>query len=157
MVIVKDQSSHLVYLNMHKITNLWKFELISSSKLRDNNERKNTLVAPWSHPTKLCAFRCLISMQCSWLTVKNTGCQFWWFWSSVGSTCILFKPQSLHLCPLKARHLTMMLCLRMKCKAFGPVCCLRHEEEPQCTYRKEKGFAPVFLVSLAALLRRSTL
>ena len=28
---------------MHKITNLWKFELNRSSKLRDNNERKNTL------------------------------------------------------------------------------------------------------------------
>ena len=42
--------------HMHKITNLWKFELNRSSKLRDNNERKK-------HPchTKLCAFRCLIS------------------------------------------------------------------------------------------------
>ena len=32
--------------NMHKITNLWKFQLSWnwSSKLRDNNERKNTLV-----------------------------------------------------------------------------------------------------------------
>ena len=41
---------------MHEITNLWKFELNWSSKLRDNNERKK-------HPchTKLCAFRCLIS------------------------------------------------------------------------------------------------
>ena len=29
---------------MHTITNLWKFELNWSSKLRDNNERKNTLV-----------------------------------------------------------------------------------------------------------------
>ena len=40
---------------MHKITNLWKFELNRPSKLRDNNERKK-------HPchTKLCAFRCLI-------------------------------------------------------------------------------------------------
>ena len=36
---------HLVYLNRHKITNLWKFELNWSSKLRDKNERKkNTLV-----------------------------------------------------------------------------------------------------------------
>ena len=42
---------------MHKITNLWKFELNWSSKLRDNNERKK------KHPchTKLCAFRWLIS------------------------------------------------------------------------------------------------
>ena len=42
--------------HMHKITNLWKFELNRSSKLRDNNERKK-------HPchTKLCAFRWLIS------------------------------------------------------------------------------------------------
>ena len=40
----------------HKITNLWKFELNWSLKLRDNNERKK-------HPCymKLCAFRCLIS------------------------------------------------------------------------------------------------
>ena len=42
--------------HMHKITNLWKFELDWSSELRDNYERKK-------HPchTKLCAFRCLIS------------------------------------------------------------------------------------------------
>ena len=42
--------------HMHKITNLWKFELNRSSKLRDNNERKK-------HPchTELCAFRWLIS------------------------------------------------------------------------------------------------
>ena len=31
--------------HMHNITNLWKFELNRSSKLRDNNERINTLVA----------------------------------------------------------------------------------------------------------------
>ena len=37
---------------MHKILNLWKFELNWSSKFRDINERKNT---------ELCAFRCLIS------------------------------------------------------------------------------------------------
>ena len=30
--------------HMHKITNLCKFELNRSSKLRDKNERKNTLV-----------------------------------------------------------------------------------------------------------------
>ena len=29
---------------MHKITNLWKFELNWSSKLRENDGRKNTLV-----------------------------------------------------------------------------------------------------------------
>ena len=42
--------------HMHKITNLWKFELNWSSNLRDNNEREK-------HPchTKLCAFRWLIS------------------------------------------------------------------------------------------------
>ena len=48
--IVKDQSSHLLYLklrHMQKITNLYKFELNRSSKLGDNNERKNTLVT-WS-------------------------------------------------------------------------------------------------------------
>ena len=41
---------------MQKITNLWKFELSRSSKLRDNNERKEHTCH-----TKLCAFRCLIS------------------------------------------------------------------------------------------------
>ena len=42
--------------HMHKITNLWKFELNWLSKLRDNNERKK-------HPChmKLCACRWLIS------------------------------------------------------------------------------------------------
>ena len=42
--------------HLHEITNLWKFELNRSSKLRDNNERIK-------HPchTKLCAFWCLIS------------------------------------------------------------------------------------------------
>ena len=42
--------------HMHKITNLWKFELNRSSNIRDNNERRK-------HPchTKLCAFRWLIS------------------------------------------------------------------------------------------------
>ena len=48
MLIVKDQSY------MHTITNLWKFELNWSSKLREKNGRKKT---PLSH--KLCAFRCL--------------------------------------------------------------------------------------------------
>ena len=42
--------------HMHKITNRCKFELNRSSKLRDNNERKNTL-----RHTNLCAFWCLIS------------------------------------------------------------------------------------------------
>ena len=42
--------------HMHKTTNLWKFELNRSSKLRDNNERRKQP----SH-TKLCAFRWLIS------------------------------------------------------------------------------------------------
>ena len=41
MVIFKDQSSHLLYLNiMHKITNLWKCELNRLSKLRGNTERR---------------------------------------------------------------------------------------------------------------------
>ena len=34
---------------MHKITKLWKFELNRAWKLRDINERKNTLVKPWSN------------------------------------------------------------------------------------------------------------
>ena len=42
--------------HMHKITNLWKFELNRSSKLRDNNERRK-----YHCHTKLCAFRWLIS------------------------------------------------------------------------------------------------
>ena len=44
LAIVKDQSSHMVYLNMHKITNLWKLEINLLSKLRDNNGWKNTPV-----------------------------------------------------------------------------------------------------------------
>ena len=44
--------------HMHKITNLWKFELNRSSKLQDNNGKKKKKNP--SH-TKLCAFRCLIS------------------------------------------------------------------------------------------------
>ena len=36
--------SHGVSQHMHELTNLWKFGLNRSSKLRDNNERKNTLV-----------------------------------------------------------------------------------------------------------------
>ena len=43
--------------HMYKITNLWKFELNWSSKLRDNNKWKKKK----SCHTKLCAFRCLIS------------------------------------------------------------------------------------------------
>ena len=42
--------------DMHKITNLWKFELNRSSNLRDMNERKKH----YCH-TKMCAFRWLIS------------------------------------------------------------------------------------------------
>ena len=42
--------------HMHKITNLWKFELDWSSELRDNYERKKLTCH-----TKLCAFRCSIS------------------------------------------------------------------------------------------------
>ena len=48
--------THGVSQHMHKITNLWKFELNRSSKLRDNNERKKH----HCH-TKFCAFRWLIS------------------------------------------------------------------------------------------------
>ena len=45
-----------VYLNiyMHKITNMWKFELNRLLKLRENNERNNPC------HTKLCAIRWLI-------------------------------------------------------------------------------------------------
>ena len=42
--------------HMPKITNMWKFELNRSSKLRDNNERKKT---PFSH--KVVCFQILIS------------------------------------------------------------------------------------------------
>ena len=44
LVFTVGESQH-----MHKITNLCKFELNRWSKLRDNCERKNTLVIPWSH------------------------------------------------------------------------------------------------------------
>ena len=57
LVIVKDQSL-AVSQHMHKITNLWKYELNRSSKLRDINGK-----TPLSHHghTKLCALICLIS------------------------------------------------------------------------------------------------
>ena len=35
-------------------------------------------------------------------------------------------------------------------KAVGPVCCANACKITQCTYQKEKGFAPVFLAELAA-------
>ena len=60
---------------MHKITNLWKFELNRLSKLRDNNERKK-------HPchTKLCAFRWLISRpQILTLRSQNQICGNYFF------------------------------------------------------------------------------
>ena len=42
--------------HMYKVTNLCKFKLNRSSELRDNYERTK-----YPCPTKLCAFRCLIS------------------------------------------------------------------------------------------------
>ncbi len=38
---------------------------------------------------------------------------------------------------------------RMGRKAVGLVCCVMHVKEPSYTYRKEKGFAPVFLAVAA--------
>ena len=32
----------------------------------------------------------------------------------------------------------------------GPMCCVNACKRTQCTYRKEKGFAPVFLAGLTA-------
>ena len=51
---------------MHKITNLWKFQLDWSTELRDIYERKK-------HPchTKLCAFRCFVS----WPQILNLRSQ----------------------------------------------------------------------------------
>ena len=49
--------SPAVSQHMHKITNLWKFELDWSSELLDNYESKKKHACH----TKLCAFRCLIS------------------------------------------------------------------------------------------------
>ena len=45
MVVVKDRYSQLVYPIMLKISNLLTFGLEWSSKLQENNERKNTLVS----------------------------------------------------------------------------------------------------------------
>ena len=47
--------SLVVSQHMHTIANLWKFEHIWSSKLRDNETKRH------SCHTKLCVFRCLIS------------------------------------------------------------------------------------------------
>ena len=46
-----------VYQHLHKITNLWKFELDWSSELQDNYERKKHPC----HTKMLDTFRCLIS------------------------------------------------------------------------------------------------
>ena len=53
--------------HVHKITNLWKFELDWSSKLRDNYERKK-------HPchTKLCAFRYEVLKSTSWKITSSS-------------------------------------------------------------------------------------
>ena len=80
---------------MHKITNLWKFELNRSSNLRDNNERKK------KHPchTKLCAFRWLISRPQVNLRTRNQirgklllSRKLWHFRGSRFSQC--FKPST---------------------------------------------------------------
>ena len=39
--------------------------------------------------------------------------------------------------------------LRMGRKAVGPICCVKARKRTQCCYRKEKGFAPVFLTNAA--------
>ena len=50
-----DQYSHLVYPNMHKNPQICDFFFHWSLKIRENNERKNILVA------QICViFRCLI-------------------------------------------------------------------------------------------------
>ena len=63
---------------------------------------------------------------------------------SVGS-----NPQPWHLCPLKARHLTIASSFRWDVKPLSHVLCYTCKRT-QCTYRKEEGFAPVFL-AVAAL------
>ena len=59
--------------HMHKTTNLRKFELNRSSKLRDNNERRK-------HPchTKLCAFR--------WLMVEIKFVENYFFLQNYGTS-----------------------------------------------------------------------
>ena len=79
LVIVKDQSSLLVYLNMHKTTNLWQFELNRSSKLRDevvcfqmlisrpqilNKRSRNQIRGKLLHSRKLRHFRGSCFSQC---------------------------------------------------------------------------------------------
>ncbi len=56
--------------------------------------------------------------------------------SSPGRDTCVFKSKTLnHDC----------FVLQMGRKAVGPVCCVTHVKEPSA-HRKEKGFAPVFLV-----------
>ena len=69
--------------HMHKITNLWKFELNWSSKLQENNERKTTLVA------QTCAF----SMP------NNIKGQAWYF--TEATKAIASVPLVIALVPLK--------------------------------------------------------
>ena len=60
LVFSKDYFSHLMYTNIHKITNLWKFwlHIVMSSKLQENNARKTPLLL-----FNLCAFRCLETLE----------------------------------------------------------------------------------------------
>ena len=90
--------------HMHKITNLWKFELKRSSKLRDNNEEKK-------HPchTKLCAFRWLISRpQVLNLRSRNQICgklllsrKLWHFRGSRFSQCFILSTSPHYSSPRK--------------------------------------------------------
>ena len=86
----------VVSQHMHKITNLWKFELNRSSKLRDNNERKK-------HPchTKLCVFRWLISRPHQVLNLRSRNQihgklllsrKLWQFRGSRFSQCLYHQP-----------------------------------------------------------------
>ena len=72
LVIVKDQSSHLVYLYMHKITNLWKFYFNWSSKLPDNNERSCVHSDAWFQDFKLWYWGLKIKFVENYLFLKNS-------------------------------------------------------------------------------------
>ena len=88
---------------------------------------------------------CFNSMACIGPAVKSTGIKLWWVRVPVvGSSPSHDTRVSV------SKTLNHCFVLWMGRKAVGPVCCVMHIKETQCTYQKEKGFAPVFLVWLAA-------
>ena len=83
--------------------------------------------------------------KCRGWAVKSTGFKLWCFWSAEYG----FESQAETLVSL-SKTLNHCFVPRMGRKVVGPMYCVNAFERTQCTFRKEKGFAPVFLAGLAA-------